>query len=208
VEADEPSDERRPEEPSAEGSEGLLPDERLMERVQSGPAGDEALGVLFRRYQGPLFGFLVRRCGEAGAAEDLIQETWIRVSRARSSYDPRRRFSTWLFQIANNLCRDRGRRRAVERRGSESMQQSLAMERPAREAAADPLLRMEMEELLSTLPDRLREVVVLRYHQQLSEAEIARVAGIPRGTVKSRLHAAVRALRAALVSAEDRSDGR
>jgi RNA polymerase sigma-70 factor (ECF subfamily) len=171
-----------------------------MERVQSGPNPEAALELLFQRYQGRLFGFLIRRCGEAATAEDLLQETWIRVLRARDRYDPRRRFSTWLFQIANNLCRDRGRRREVERRGHESMQQIQAMERPSTGTAPDPRLRGERtqeETLLAALPDRLREVVVLRYHQQLSEREISRVAGIPQGTVKSRLHAAVRALRAA-----------
>jgi RNA polymerase sigma-70 factor (ECF subfamily) len=86
------------------------------------------------------------------------------------------------------------------------MQQSLAMQRPAVESRSDPLLRMEMEELLSALPDRLREVLVLRYHHQLSEKEIARVAGIPRGTVKSRLHAALRALRAAMDPADRERD--
>jgi RNA polymerase sigma-70 factor (ECF subfamily) len=199
VEAEEPSNERLSDQ---QVPDVRLSDERLMERIQSGPGAEEALGLLFQRYQRRLFGFLIRRCGEAAAAEDLIQETWIRVSRARDRYDPRRRFSTWLFQIANNLCRDRGRRREVERRGHESMQQSLAMQRPAVAASHDPLLRMEMDELLSALPDRLREVLVLRYHHQLSEKEISLVADIPRGTVKSRLHAAVRALRATMIPAD------
>jgi RNA polymerase sigma-70 factor (ECF subfamily) len=209
-----PVDERLTDERLADGlldDEGLDDDERLMERVQSGPNAEAALELLFQRYQGRLFGFLIRRCGEAATAEDLIQETWIRALRARDRYDPRRRFSTWLFQIANNLCRDRGRRREVERRGHQSMQQIEAMEPTTTEATPHPRLRgerTEMESLLDALPDRLREVVVLRYHQQLSEQEISRVAEIPKGTVKSRLHAAVRALRAAMDPADgERDDG-
>ena len=81
-----------------------------MVRVQAGDEG--ALAALMDRYKGPLYGFLNRRVGDA-AADDLFQESWLRVVRARDRFDPRRRFSTWIFQIANNLCRDRGRRRAA-----------------------------------------------------------------------------------------------
>ena len=88
------------------------------------------------------------------------------------------------------------------------MEQSLAMQTAAGPGAApNPTRRMEMDQLLAALPDRLREVVVLRYHQELSEKEISEVAGIPRGTVKSRLHAAVGALREALLDRDASADG-
>ncbi len=90
-----------------------------MERVQRGEL--RAFELLFDRFRGRLFGFLVRRCGDGSVAEDLLQETWLRVVRSRDRFDPRRRFSTWLFQIANNLCRDRVRRLEVERRGKQKM---------------------------------------------------------------------------------------
>jgi RNA polymerase sigma-70 factor (ECF subfamily) len=167
-------------------------DEELMVRVQAGDEG--ALATLMDRYKGPLYGFLNRRVGDA-AADDLFQESWLRVVRARHRFDPRRRFSTWIFQIANNLCRDRWRRRAVETRYLED----LARSRPsgAEHAAAPPAeLQLEMRQRLDALPERLREVLVLRYYQQLPERDIAEILSIPRGTVKSRLHAAVKALRA------------
>ena len=163
-----------------------------MVRVQAGDEG--ALAALMDRYQGPLYGFLNRRVGDA-AADDLFQESWLRVVRARHRFDPRRRFSTWIFQIANNLCRDRGRRRAVETRYLEG----LARSQPsgAERAAAPPAeLQLEMRQRLDALPERLREVLVLRYYQQLPERDIAEILAVPRGTVKSRLHAAVKALRA------------
>ena len=169
-----------------------------MVRVQAGDEG--ALAALMDRYQGPLYGFLNRRVGDA-AADDLFQESWLRVVRARDRFDPRRRFSTWIFQIANNLCRDRGRRRAVEARHLESLAQSQRDE-PARAAPPPVELRLDMRRRLDALPDRLREVLVLRYYQQLPERDIAEILGIPRGTVKSRLHAAVKALRA-----EEEDDG-
>ena len=158
-------------------------------------AGDEvALATLMDRYKGPLYGFLNRRVGDA-AADDLFQESWLRVVRARDRFDPRRRFSTWIFQIANNLCRDRGRRRAVETRHLEELARSRR-DGPERVELPPVELRLDMRRRLDALPERLREVLVLRYYQQLPERDIAEILGIPRGTVKSRLHAAVKALRA------------
>jgi RNA polymerase sigma-70 factor (ECF subfamily) len=163
-----------------------------MQRVQRGEV--PALDALFERYRPRLFAFLARRCGDAAAAEDLLQETWLRLVRSRARYDPRRRFSTWLFQIANNLCRDRARRAAAEARRGEAVQVLSRLASAARpESGADQAL--ELRRRLERLPDRLREVLVLRYYHGLQEAEIAAIAGIARGTVKSRLHQALRALR-------------
>ncbi len=160
-----------------------------MERVQRGD--DAALAELLARYRARLFAFLTRRSGPD--AEDLFQETWLRVVRARDRFDPSRRFSTWLYQIANNLCRDRGRRRAVEAGWRESVAEPARQERSLEAPPLD--LALDMHRRLAALPDRLREVLLLRYYHQLTEPEIAEVVGIPRGTVKSRLHHAVRALR-------------
>jgi RNA polymerase sigma-70 factor (ECF subfamily) len=157
-----------------------------MVQVQTG--SESALGTLVDRWRGPLFGFLQRRSGPVDA-DDLFQETWLRVVRARRRFDPRRRFSTWLFQIANNLCRDRFRRAAVALRG-----RAAFVEIP-RAAEPGPDVRIDLERRLAALPDRLREVLVLRYLRDLGEREIAEILEIPPGTVKSRLHAAVRALR-------------
>lgn len=163
-----------------------------MERVQRGEV--RAFELLFERYRGRLFGFLYRRCGDGSVAEDLLQQTWLRVVRSRDRFDPRRRFSTWLFQIANNLCRDRGRRLEVERRGKQKMREEMLANAPvARTAPVDS--RLDMAARLALLSDRLREVVVLRYFEDHSEREIAKIVGIPPGTVKSRLHQAIRVMR-------------
>lgn len=175
-------------------SPAVASDEALMARLQ---AGDErALETLMQRYQGPLYGFLSRRVGSA--ADDLFQETWIRVVRARETFDLERRFSAWVYQIANNLCRDRYRRLEVQRRAIES---ARVEDETLRESPAVPALREgdRMRERVLALPDRLREVLVLRYYEDLGEEEMARVLGVPRGTIKSRLHAAVKALRERVV---------
>lgn len=158
-----------------------------MVRVQAGDS--EALAALIERYHGPLYAFLWRRAGDG--ADDLFQESWIRVSRARDRFDRSRRFSTWLFQIANNLCRDRFRRG-----GTAARARAVLAEAPAPDAE-DPSLRIDLARRLAALPERLREVLVLRYYRDLGESEIAELLGIPAGTVKSRLHAALRALREA-----------
>lgn len=163
-----------------------------MVRVQTGD--EAALETLMGRFKGPLFGFLNRRVG-ASAADDLFQESWIRVVKARDRFDPRRRFSTWLFQIANNLCRDRGRHLLVEARYRDRVKSEAATAPAPRPGAPALTERMDMARHLAALPDPLREVLVLRYYQDLSEREIASILGIPPGTVKSRAHAAVKALR-------------
>jgi RNA polymerase sigma-70 factor (ECF subfamily) len=165
-------------------------DEDLMVRVQAGDS--HALAALIDRWRGPLYAFLWRRAGDG--ADDLFQESWIRVARARDRFDTSRRFSTWLFQIANNLCRDRWRRLDARRRALDSFREEL---RATGDEASAPQLPADSDLVrrLERLPERLREVLVLRYYQDLGEAEVAEVLGIPRGTVKSRLHAAVRAAR-------------
>ncbi len=164
-----------------------------MARLQ---AGDErSLELLMQRHQGPLYGFLVRRVGDA--ADDVFQETWIRIVRARGRFDTERRFAAWLYQIANNLCRDRYRRNDARRRAVDLFRnEDETLREPAPGPA--PPQRDRMRERVLALPDRLREVLVLRYYQDLGEEEMAQVLGVPRGTIKSRLHAAVKMLRESL----------
>jgi len=113
--------------------------------------------------------------------EDLYQETWLRAVRAAPRFDPSRRFSTWVFQIAVNLCRDWHRRPPPE---PVEPDDNLASTSDAPEA------RIDARRLLAALPEAQRTVLLLRYYHGLSEEEAAEVLGCPRGTVKSRLHAA------------------
>jgi RNA polymerase sigma-70 factor (ECF subfamily) len=171
-----------------------------MERVQRGEV--RAFEALFERYRRRLFGFLARRCRDDAIAEDLLQETWLRVVRASDRYDPQRRFSTWLFQIANNLCRDRARRLEVETRGKRALSDVQRVEQQGRRGDASQR-RLDLMEQLDSLSEAQREVLWLRYYQDLPERDIAEIVGIPRGTVKSRLHQAIRVLRAQASEAEE-----
>lgn len=141
-----------------------------------------ALEELTRRYERSLHGFIARHTGDRDA-DDLYQETWLRVVRAAPRFDPHRRFSTWLFQIAVNLCRDWHRRPPPEPVDPGTVDLSVP---PPGDAALDA------RRLLAALPEGERSVVVLRYYHDLGEEEVAAIVGCPRGTVKSRLHNAMR----------------
>ena len=168
-------------------------DEALAARLVD---GDElALRELLRRYERPLASFLHRQTGGRDV-EDLYQETWLRVVRHADRFDAARRFSTWLFQIAVNLCRDWHRRPPPEVRPLEDEPAAAELDRT--DAALDA------EHLLAQLPAAQREVVILRYYHDLSEDDVALMLDIPKGTVKSRLHQAITRLSAS-VRAEKRA---
>ena len=115
----------------------------------------------------------------------------MRVARGARGFDPTRRVRPWLYGIATNLARDLQRRRAVRLRALQ--EGTLEASRP--QPPQGPVERIDMRARLERLPERLREVLVLRYFDGLDEAEMAEALAIPRGTVKSRLHGALRALR-------------
>jgi len=159
-------------------------DEELMEAVARGD--EQALASLIERYAARIHAHLCRMTGDRDDADDLLQDTWVRVARGARRFDPGRRVRPWLYGIASNLARDRHRRRQVRARPP--------LAEPAA-AGSGPLEHIDLRDRLAGLPDRLREVVLLRYYGDLDEAEMAAALGIPRGTVKSRLHGAIRALK-------------
>jgi len=150
--------------------------------------GDErALASLIDRYAARIHAHLCRMTGDRDDADDLLQETWVRVARGARRFDPTRRVRPWLYGVASNLARDQYRRRQVRARA--------ALAEPGAAVPAAPVERIDLRERLARLPERLREVVLLRYYGDLDEAEMAAALGIPRGTVKSRLHGAIRELK-------------
>src|SRR6185295_14538478 len=164
----------------------MATDEELIAAVARGEA--RALEELTRRWQTPLFRFIARHTGGRDV-DDLYQETWLRVVRAAHRFRPERRFSTWLFQIAVNLCRDFRRRPPPEPHDPAALDETAAGD-----AAIDA--RLDVRRLLAALPEGQRSVVVLRYFHDLSEDAVAEILRCPRGTVKSRLHAALARLAA------------
>jgi RNA polymerase sigma-70 factor (ECF subfamily) len=180
----------------------LPTDEELMQAVATGD--EAALRELTGRWRRPLFAFL-HRAADGRETDDLYQETWLRVVRAARAFDARRRFSTWLFQIALNLSRDLRRRTAAEPLPPEALER--AADRASFAAGVDGGARdaaLDVRRLLLALPEAQREVVVLRLLADVPEDEVAEIVGCPRGTVKSRLHHGLARL-AELARARERS---
>ncbi len=166
-------------------------DEQAMWRVQRHD-DPEAFAEVVRRWEEPVRRLCIRMTGDVQGGEDLAQETFVRVFANRHRFQPGRRFSTWLWRIALNLCHDEVRR--VGRRGECPLEEE-ADDGPAL-AAGEPapderLLGQERAELvraaLQRLPETHRAVIVLRDYEGLKLREIAAVLDIPEGTVKSRL---------------------
>ena len=168
-----------------------LSDEALMIQVQKGQS--EALGPLIFRYEKRLFGLAMRILGNAAAAEDTFQETFLRVYQKRLSYRPGSPFRPWVYRICLNLCRDLCRSR--QRRPQSELSQELRdPQLGPQEKAEQSLLAARVAEAVAELPEKQREVFLLSFYQQLSQAEVAEILEIPIGTVKSRLFHASRTL--------------
>ena len=171
-------------------------DEQLALGLQNGKG--DGLTMLVERHYGALMGYLYRLAGgDRLLAEDITQEVFLQVIRAIQQYQYPRPFKPWLYAIATNLARNHYNRPDTRRTLSSDR---LLWERPASATAAEDAIlendeAQQVAALLMALPDHQREVVVLRYYQALSLAEIADALGIPVGTVKSRLSLGLSRLR-------------
>lgn len=177
----------------------LMTFEKEATRLRSGDA--EFIAQLVEQYQHRLYRYLLRLVSKPSTAEDLFQQTWLRVMDRIRYYDPRRSFEGWLFAVAHNLAIDHLRRKQPE---------SLDEPLPSGETQAD-LTRTEMpgalellmtkeraefvNEAITELPIAFREVVSLRFEEGMKLEEIATVLSLPMGTVKTRLHRALKSLR-------------
>ena len=160
------------------------------------------LDQLIVEYQHRLLRYLLYLTGNRELAEDLFQETWMRVLLRGAQFNGNSRFDTWLFTIARNLVIDFRRRRTMS--SLEEMAEKSEDDRPFEIASNDPtpfdnyLSRQNgaiVAEALLTLEPLHREVLVLRFHEELALDQIAAVTGAPLSTVKSRLYRGLAALR-------------
>ncbi len=169
-------------------------------------AGDEpAFRALVRRYADELHVFVGRFVRNGAAAEDIVQDTFIQIHASAAGFDPARRFRPWLFTIAANKARDHLRSRQRKREVPLSMVDAnsggsdevsyLDFTADDGQAPDEIMEAREQKEVVqrvvSHMPAHLREILVLGYYQRFPYKEIAEIVGIPLGTVKSRLHAAV-----------------
>ena len=183
-----------------------LADERLVELSLDGD--EDAYGILVRRYQRRLTAFLGQLVGDLELARELSQEAFVRAWSALERFDPRYRFSTWLFRIAHNLGIDQLRRRRLQtvslyRTDSEGDEVEVVVP----DVNKDPLghlenhvLASELRQVIDGLRPEYRELILLRHFAGLSYQEIAEFKGMPLGTVKNKLFRAHSVLRKALTA--------
>ncbi|MGZ6142221.1 MAG: RNA polymerase sigma factor [Myxococcales bacterium] len=184
-------------------------DEELLAAYQQGDPG--AFELLLRRHRAPLFSFLLRMLGDREKAEDLAQETFLRIVKGAQAWEHRARFQTWLFTIARNLCVDASRRDRFRR--ADSLDQTGPDDEPAMvdsvpgheidpaRGAESARLRPVLQKALLGLPAEQREVFILREQAGIPFKEIAEMVGVNENTVKSRMRYALEGLRKALLAA-------
>jgi len=189
------------------------PDETLMLRYQQGDRA--AFAQLVRRHQTALFNFALRQVRIPQVAEDVVQESFVRVVQNAADFKHEARFTTWVYTITRNLCIDHLRKRALrkhpsldESRGEEGDGPTLG------EQTADPRASVEREatgtelkeriaRAVDTLPDEQREVFLMREIANLPFKEIAEITGVPENTVKSRMRYALERLQEHLSEYEE-----
>ena len=182
-------------------------DDELMQQCQQGNM--EAFDLIVRRNQVPLVNFIARFLGDPDSAEDLAQETFVRMFKAIKRYKSgAAKFNTWMYHIASNLCknelRNRGRRgrflvdgvTTEASSGLEPIEEDLIATAPAH-VSLQPGNQLEQKErehavqsAISELPERYRLPLVLRDLQELNYEEISETLNLPLGTTKSRINRA------------------
>jgi RNA polymerase sigma-70 factor, ECF subfamily len=178
----------------------LEADEALYAKTLKGDRA--ALEILVERYHPQLFKFLYRMTGLEQTAEDLAQESFIRLITYRG--EPPRRFKYWAFTLAANLARDHFRSAAYQREeGLDTFETSLGADEGVEKAVLQSVNHQQAAQLLRSLPEEFREILVLRFYHDLKLEEIAEILSIPLSTVKTRLYRALKMARQKLACEEE-----
>jgi RNA polymerase sigma-70 factor, ECF subfamily len=180
-------------------------DEALMLAYQKGDV--RAFEILLTRHRKPVFNFILRFVGSPELAEDLLQETFLRVIKGAARYERKAKFTTWLYTIARNLCVDQSRR--AKHRKAQSLDAPMSkssesgtlldvvpgQDMPSDRVAISEQLHHKIHEALANLSEEQREVFLMREFLDMPFKEIAEVVGVPENTVKSRMRYALEKLR-------------
>jgi RNA polymerase sigma-70 factor (ECF subfamily) len=165
----------------------------------------DAFASLLSRYQNRLYRYLLRWVYEPATADDLFQQTWMRVLEHIHGYHPGRNFDAWLFAVARNVAIDHLRKRRPgsldePREDGRPLLEDLPSAGPG---ALELVLRSEraglVQKALAAQPPLFREILSLRFEEEMKLEEIAQVLGMPLGSVKSRLSRALEHLRTAIL---------
>ena len=188
-------------------------DESLMLRYRDGDV--RAFEVLVTRHRKPIYNFILRFVRDTAQAEDVMQETFLRLIKSADAYERQAKFTTWLYTIARNLCVDASRR--AKHRKVTSLDAPVGNDEdasPLIDMVADGTagvdrkainheLALRIRKAVDALPDEQREIFMLREISDLQFNEIAQIVGCPENTVKSRMRYALEKLREALEEYRD-----
>jgi RNA polymerase sigma-70 factor (ECF subfamily) len=178
-------------------------DEHLMSRYRDGDAA--AFDMLYQRHKGGVFRYLLRQCGNPATAEELAQEIWLNLIRARERYTDSAKFSTYLYRVAHNRLIDHYRKHQRQLADCFADNDSMDIENIADLSRYEPEHSMNQDtqqamilNAIANLPAPQREAFLLKEESDLSLQDIADVTGVGVETAKSRLRYAVASLRKAL----------
>ena len=165
-----------------------LSDEQLMLMFRYGNRA--AFELLFEKHRRAVYNFARRMLGSATAAEDMCQETFLRMVSAAKTYEPSARFKAWLFTIARNCCLSVLRREQPVILGEMDAWLPDSRSTDPTEDAREAEAMERLEQAIAELPEEQREAFLLRYRHDMPYREIADVTGRPLGTVKTHIHRA------------------
>lgn len=185
-------------------------DQELMLAYRDGDV--EAFTVLFKRFELRIFNYFLRHTGGRALAEDLLQNTFLKVHRSRKSYQPSAAFSTWIFTIASNLLKDAAR---VEKRRADIVELEEVRERVAgRSSLSEPLsvsrqknpevetgereISEHIRQAVQALPYDQREVIILAKYEGCKYEEIAEILNTTPGAARLKAHRAMKTLEVVL----------
>jgi len=170
---------------------------QLIARCQNGDTA--AFGLLVQNYRRQLYSYLLKLSGDRFSAEDLFQETLIRVWRSIPKYNNKNKFSSWLFSIAHNLAIDSFRKRKVKNifHANDEANNFIASTNHEKEIEFNET-KMMLQQAVLTLPEKQKEVFLLRQHGEMTFKEIAKTTDQPLNTVLSHMNYAVKKLKKVL----------
>jgi RNA polymerase sigma-70 factor (ECF subfamily) len=179
-----------------------LTDAELLTRYTAGE--EAAFREIVDRYKNSLYAFLSKFLNRHDLVEDVFQETFLQLFSSRESFDKNRPLRPWLFTIAANKAKDalrKWRRTSAVPIGSMTDSEDLSFDDMLNTITSDPIMPYEeleknetalnVGQIIASMPDNLREILLLSYFQRFSYKQMAEILSIPIGTVKSRLHTAV-----------------
>lgn len=188
-------------------------DEALMILYQKGEV--RAFEILLERHRKPVYNFILRFVGSRELAEDLLQDTFLRVIKGAADYQQKAKFTTWLYTIARNLCVDQSRRK--KHRKAASLDQPMTQsddsgtlmdvipgkDMPSDRKVVSRQLHLTIHRAIDSLPAEQREVFLMREFLDMPFKEIAAIVNEPENTVKSRMRYALEKLRLELDEYKD-----